>query len=206
MYVVPHVAALRGVAQQITFTIEQGPIGGLPAVGGVAVGPEAIIDSLQVFDWYDGGGIDVACLSFGEVDRFGNVNVARFGGMMPGSGGFINIVHAARKIVFCGTLTAKGLRTSVGAAGLRIEREGQIRRFVADVELITFNGEAAVKKGQEALYVTERAVFRRERDGMVLVEVAPGVDVEKDVLAHVEFPVRVSPDLRPMTPDLFAAE
>ena len=130
------------------------------------MGPEAIIDSLQVFDWYDGGGIDVACLSFGEVDRFGNVNVARFGGMMPGSGGFINIVHAARKIVFCGTLTAKGLRTSVGPAGLRIEREGQVRRFVADVELITFNGEAAIKKGQEAIYVTERAVFRRERDGM----------------------------------------
>jgi propionate CoA-transferase len=206
MYVVPHVAALRGVAQQITFTIEQGPIGGLPAVGGVAVGPEAIIDSLQVFDWYDGGGIDVACLSFGEVDRFGNVNVARFGGMMPGSGGFINIVHAARKIVFCGTLTAKGLRTSVGPIGLRIEREGQLRRFVEDVELITFNGEAAVKKGQEALYVTERAVFRRERDGMVLIEVAPGLDVRKDVLAHVEFPVRMSPDLRPMAADLFAAE
>ena len=107
----------------------------------------------------------MACLSFGEVDRFGNVNVARFGGMMPGSGGFINIVHAARKLVFCGTLTAKGLRTSVSPAGLRIEREGQLRRFVQDVELITFNGEAAVKKGQEVVYVTERAVFRRERDG-----------------------------------------
>jgi propionate CoA-transferase len=206
MYVVPHVAAQRGVAQRITFTIEQGPIGGLPEVGGVAVGPSAIIDSLQVFDWYDGGGIDVACLAFGEVDRFGNVNVARFGGMMPGSGGFINIVHAARKVVFCGTLTAKGLRASVSAAGLRIEREGQIRRFVTDVELITFNGEAAVKKGQEVLYVTERAVLRRERDGLVVTEVAPGVDVRNDVLAHVEFPVRVSPDLRPMARDLFAAE
>jgi acyl CoA:acetate/3-ketoacid CoA transferase len=204
MYVVPHVAAAEGVARQIAFTIEQGPIGGLPGVGGVSVGPSAIIDSLQVFDWYDGGGIDVACLSFGEVDRFGNVNVARFGGMMPGSGGFINIVHAAKKVVFCGTLTAKGLRTAVGPAGLRIEREGALRRFVADVGLVTFNGEAAVKKGQEALYVTERAVFRRERDGMTLVEVAPGVDVRADVLAHVEFPVRVSADLRPMARELFA--
>jgi acyl CoA:acetate/3-ketoacid CoA transferase len=206
MYVVPHVALQRGIAQQVTLTIEQGPIGGLPGVGGVAVGPSAIIDSLQVFDWYDGGGIDVACLSFGEVDRLGNVNVTRFGGMMPGSGGFINIVHAARKVVFCGTLTAKGLRTTVSATGLRIEREGQIRRFVTDVELITFNGEAAVKKGQEAIYVTERAVFRRERDGMVLTEVAPGLDVQRDVLAHVEFPVRVSPDLRSMPSDLFAAD
>ena len=112
------------------------PIGGLPGVGGIAVGPSAILDSLQVFDWYDGGGIDVACLSFGEVDRLGNVNVARFSGMMPGSGGFINIVHAARKVVFCGTLTAKGLRTAVGAGGLRIEKEGAIQRFVADVELV----------------------------------------------------------------------
>jgi acyl CoA:acetate/3-ketoacid CoA transferase len=206
MYVVPHVAVQRGVAQQVTFTIEQGPVGGLPAVGGVAVGPTAILDSLQVFDWYDGGGLDVACLAFGEVDRLGNVNVARFGGMMPGSGGFINIVHAARKVVFCGTLTTKGLRTSVGPDGLSIEREGEIRRFVADVELVTFNGEAAVKKGQEAVYVTERAVFRRERDGMVLTEVAPGLDVRKDVLAHVEFEVRVSPGLRPMAPDLFVAE
>jgi acyl CoA:acetate/3-ketoacid CoA transferase len=206
MYVVPHVAATLGVAQQITFTIEQGPLGGLPGVGGVAVSPSAIIDSLQVFDWYDGGGIDVACLSFGEIDRFGHVNVARFGGMMPGSGGFINIVHAARKLVFCGTLTAKGLRTSVTPAGLRIEREGRLRRFVADVGLITFNGEAAVKKGQEVLYVTERAVLRRERDGLVLTEVAPGVDVQADVLAHIEFPVRVSPDLQPMAPDLFAVE
>jgi propionate CoA-transferase len=159
-----------------------------------------------VFDWYDGGGLDVACLSFGEVDRLGHVNVARFGGMMPGSGGFINIVHAARKVVFCGTLTAKGLRIAVTPAGLRIEREGQLRKFVADVELITFNGEAALKKGQEALYVTERAVFRRERDGLVLTEVAPGVDVRADVLAQVEFPVRVSPDLRLMALDLFAAE
>jgi acyl CoA:acetate/3-ketoacid CoA transferase len=206
MYVVPHVAARRGVADRISFTIEQGPVGGLPGVGGVAVGPSAILDSLHVFDWYDGGGIDVACLSFGEVDRFGHVNVARFGGMMPGSGGFVNIVHAARKVVFCGTLTARGLRTSVTPAGLRIEREGEIRRFVADVELITFNGEAAVKKGQAALYVTERAVFRRERDVMVLTEVAPGLDVRKDVLEHVGFPVRVSPDLRPMAAELFAAE
>jgi propionate CoA-transferase len=206
MYVVPHVAAARGVTDQITFTIEQGPIGGLPGVGGVAVGPSAILDSLQVFDWYDGGGLDVACLSFGEVDRFGHVNVARFGGMMPGAGGFVNIVHAARKVVFCGTLTAKGLRTSVGPAGLRIEQEGRLRRFVADVGLITFNGEAAVKKGQEVVYVTERAVLRRERDGLVLTEVAPGIDVRADVLAHIEFPVRVSPDLMPMAPDLFVAD
>ena len=98
---------------------------------------------------------------------------------MPGSGGFINIVHAARKVVFCGTLTAKGLRTTVGPGGIRIEQEGTIRRFVTDVELITFNGETAVKKGQEAVYVTERAVFRRERDGLVLTEVAPGLDVRK---------------------------
>jgi acyl CoA:acetate/3-ketoacid CoA transferase len=206
MYVLPHVAAASGVAGAVTFTIEQGPIGGLPAVGGVSVGPAAIIDSLQVFDWYDGGGIDVACLSFGEVDRLGNVNVARFGGLMPGSGGFINIAHAARKLVFCGTLTARRLRTTIGPAGLRIEREGEIRRFVPDVELVTFNGEAAVKKGQEAVYVTERAVFRRERDGLVLTEIAPGVDLERDVLGQVGFPVRVSPDLRPMAADLFAAD
>src|SRR5262249_57156397 len=121
-------------------------------------------------------------------------------------GGFINIVHAARKVVFCGTVTARGLRTSVSPAGLRIEEEGRIRRFVSDVELITFNGEAAVKKGQEAVYVTERAVFRRERDGMVLTEVAPGLDVHRDVLAHVEFPVRVSTALRPMPAGLFTAE
>lgn len=203
MYVVPHVAFAADVARRLTFTIEQGPIGGLPGVGGIAVNPTAIIDSLQVFDWYDGGGIDVACLSFGEVDRFGNVNVARFGGMMPGTGGFINIVHAARKVVFCGTLTAKGLRTSAGPSGLRIEQEGELRRFVKDVELVTFNAEVACRKGQEAIYVTERAVFRRDRDGMVLTEVAPGIDVEKDVLAQVEFPVRVSPELRPMASELF---
>jgi len=192
MFTIPRVARNKGMYKKINFTIEQGPFGGLPGVGGVAKNPEFFFDSLEVFDFYEGGGIDVACLSFAQVDRNGNVNVSRFADMMPGCGGFMNITYRTKNIIFCGSLMAKGLDIEFDGRNLKIISEGKIQKFVPEVEYIDFNGRRALEKRQNVIYITERAVFKLEKEGIKLVEIAPGIDIEEDILPYIGFDVKIS--------------
>jgi len=154
-------------------------------------------------DFFDGGGLDIACLGFAEVDRYGNVNASRVGDTVFGAGGFINISQSAGRVVFCGTLTAGGLVVRVGGGRIAIEREGRHRKFVDSVQHMTFSAAQARARGQRVTYVTERAVFELGDDGPVLVEIAAGLDVERDVLAHMAFRPAVAQPLRTMDAALF---
>jgi acyl CoA:acetate/3-ketoacid CoA transferase len=146
-----------------------------------------MIDAPSQFDFYSGGGLDIAFLGFGEADADGNVNVSKLGGVPVGPGGFIDIAQNARKVVFCGTFDAKGSEIATGDGRVRILRQGEVRKFVGRVEQITFAGRVAMDRGQQVLYVTERAVFRLTPQGMVLAEVAPGIDLRRDVLDRMGF-------------------
>lgn len=200
------VAAETGVLERMTFTLEQGPVGGLAAAGhdgGAAVNYEALLEQAAQFDFYDGGGLDVALLSFAEVDADGNVNVTHFGGRLNGPGGFINISQNAKRAVFCGTFTAGGLVLATRGGRLNVAQEGKHAKLVAQVQEITFSGQYARRRGQPVLVVTERAVFRLEADGLRLIEVAPGVDVERDVLGQMRFRPLVTPPVATMDEALF---
>jgi propionate CoA-transferase len=202
------VANEENLLDQITLTAEPGVIGGLPASGlnfGAAINTDAVVDQNQQFDFYDGGGLDLACLGMAECDARGNVNVSRFGPKVAGAGGFINISQSARRLVFAGTFTAGGLKVAIGEGALRIQQEGRARKFVAEAEHVTFSGDYAAEKGQDVLYVTERCVFRLTGRGLVLAEVAPGVDLERDVLAQMDFaPIVDRPES--MDPRIFRHE
>ncbi|HMV38256.1 acyl CoA:acetate/3-ketoacid CoA transferase [Plasticicumulans sp.] len=184
------VANEEQVLELLTLTTEPGVIGGLPASGlnfGAAVNTQAIIDQPSQFDFYDGGGLDIAFLGLAQADAEGNLNVSKFGPRLAGAGGFINISQNAKRVVFVGTFTAGGLRLAIGNGQLHIEQEGRERKFVRAVEHRTYSGPVAAARGQKALYVTERCVFELSAGGLVLTEVAPGIDIERDILAHMDF-------------------
>ncbi len=186
---VANVAAEEHILSYLTLTAEPGPMGGMPTAGldfGAAVNAQAILDQPSQFDFYDGGGLDVAVLGMAQADRLGNVNVSRFGSRLAGSGGFINISQNAKKLVFVGTFVAPS-RSRVQGGRLIIADGAVAPKFLADVEQRTFSGEYATAAGQPVLYITERCVFRLTADGLELIEIAPWVDLDKDILAHVGF-------------------
>ena len=203
---VARVAAEAGMLDRITLTAEAGGIGGMPAGGldfGAAINAQAVIDQPYQFDFYDGGGLDVAVLGLAQADREGNLNVSKFGSKLAGAGGFINISQNAKKVVFVGTFTAGGLEIAVEDGMLRIVREGSVKKFVDTVEHRTYAGRFAWARGQSALYVTERCVLRLSSEGIELIEVAPGIDVERDIMAQMDFRPALSPGLTTMDAALF---
>jgi propionate CoA-transferase len=200
------VAAVEGVPDLTTMTSETGTIGGVPADGqdfGMSYNADAFVEAQVQFDWYSGGGLDIAFESFAQVDATGNVNVSKFNGKSVGCGGFIDITQHARKVVYVGSFTAGGLKLKAGAGKLTIETEGKHKKYVSQVEQITSSGAYAMKIMQPVLFVTERCVFELQNGRLVLIEVAPGIDADKDVLAHMDFVPEKSPHMKTMPADIF---
>lgn len=200
------VAREEGVSEEMTLTVETGPIGGVSAQGiffGASVNMQALLDMPAQFDFYDGGGLDVCFLSFAEADQSGHVNVHKFNGKIMGTGGFINISQNTKKVIFSGTLTAGGLKTEIENGSVRIAQEGRFQKLVPHVSEITFNGMDALRRGQEVIYITERAVFRLTPTGLELCEIAPGLNVEQDVIRHMGFRPQIADDLKEMDRRLF---
>jgi propionate CoA-transferase len=205
---VASVAAEEQVTPFLTMTTEAGAVGGVLAGGssfGSSANADSVIDQNQMFDFYHGGGLDLTCLGYAEVDEHGNVNSSRFGGKLNGCGGFIDISQNSRAVVFCGTFTAGGLEIAIEDGKLKIVKEGRARKFVRNVEQITFAGQYAASKSQPVIYVTERCVFQLTMGGLELIEVAPGIDIERDILAHMDFKPIINKPM-PMNPLIFRDE
>jgi propionate CoA-transferase len=206
---IANVAAEEGVLDDVCFTNEQGLVGGAPASGGdagAARNYSAIVDQPYQFDFYDGGGLDLAFLSFAEIDAMGNVNVSRFGDRIIGPGGFINISQNAKTVIFSGTFTAGKSEIALSNGKMQIIRDGPQAKLVEKVQQITYSGPYGGERHQRVLYVTERAVFRLTESGVELIEVAPGIDVERDVIGHMGFRPQISPALKPMEQAIFRPE
>jgi propionate CoA-transferase len=200
------IIAEERLSDSVTLTVEQGIIGGTPAGGydfGAAVNFEAMIEQAAQFDFYDGGGLDIAFLSFAEVDGIGNVNVSRFAGKPNGSGGFIHIAQNAKSVCFLGTLTAGGLAAKVRAGSIQIEKEGRHRRFVSALEQRTYDRLGGQARGQKVRFITERAVLEADELGLTLIEIAPGVDLDRDIFPNFEVPPRVSAHVAKMPDVIF---
>lgn len=198
------IASEEGVLDQIVLTNEQGLNGGAPSAdAGASINYTSIVDQPYQFDFYDGGGLDLAFLSFAQIDAYGSVNVSRFNGRIIGVGGFINISQCAKKVVFSGTFTAGNLDISWPDGKTLIRTEGKFNKFVSQLEQVSYSGPFAEERAQEALYITERAVFRRAAQGLELIEIAPGIDLERDILAHMDFRPLISENLKLMDAALF---
>jgi propionate CoA-transferase len=201
------VVAEEGLSDQIMLTTEAGSVGGVPAGlrdFGHAYNPEALIDHHAQFDFYDGGGLDVSVLGLAQTDAVGNVNVSKFGSRVAGCGGFINISQTSRRLIFAGTLTVGGLEVEVTDRTLKILKEGKARKFLRRVEQITFSGEYAAARGQTVLYVTERAVFQLIDGVVTLIEIAPGIDLQRHVLDQMDFRPAIASNLALMPGGLFS--
>ncbi|MFT4131390.1 acyl CoA:acetate/3-ketoacid CoA transferase [Labrys sp. (in: a-proteobacteria)] len=208
---VPRILIEEGRHGEVTWVIEQGAVGGVPLLDfqfGCASNAEAIMPSPYQFTYFQGAGFDASLLSFLQIDREGSVNVSKLGvrpHVTAGAGGFVDITARARRIIFSGFFTAAaGLSIENGA--LLIAREGKVRKLVEAVEHVSFSGRRAVAQGQDITYVTERCVLKLTEKGIVVTEIAPGVDLERDVLAQAEFPLLVADDLRVMDAALFQPE
>ncbi len=203
---IAEVARQAGILDQFTLTVEPGAVGGTPQSGldfGASRLPQAIISQDQMFDFYDGGGVDQAFLGLAQSDITGNINVSRFGNKIAGCGGFINITQNAKKVYFCGTFTAQGLEVKVDNQQLCVTQEGKQSKFIEQVEQITFSAAQALSNNKPVMYITERAVFRLTQSGIELIEIAPGMDLEKDILQKMEFTPVISPALKMMPSAIF---
>ena len=206
---IANVCAEEGISDKMTLTVEAGPIGGIPLAGpqfGACANAEAILDHNVQFDFYQGGGLDIAFLGLAETAPNGDLNVSKFGTRLAGSGGFVDITQNAKKVCYCGTFTAKGLKVEVADGKIKILQEGEKKKFVKEVEHITFSGTYANKVKQPVLYITERAVFELRPEGVTLIEIAPGIDLQTQILDQMEFMPKIADDLKLMDERIFRDE
>mgnify|MGYP004517321291 CR=1 FL=1 len=206
---VANVAAEEGCGDDVILTAESGVVGGIPQGGGdfgASKNAAGVVDQVTQFDFYDGNGLDVTYLGLAQTNQKGDVNVSKFGPKIAGCGGFINISQNTKNLVYCGTFTAGGLKETFGDGKMTIVQEGKSKKFIKEVEQVTFSGEYGVEAGQNVLYVTERAVFKLTDKGVTLIEIAPGVDLEKDVLGQMDFRPAIADDLKLMDERLFREE
>jgi propionate CoA-transferase len=202
---VPIVAQQEEITDQIVFMIEQGATAGIPTTGlnfGAMFNPSSIIDDGYQFDFFHGGGLDLAFLGFAQVDKDGNINSSRFGNVITGCGGSIDISQNAKKMVYCGTFAVKS-EEEISEEGIRILNPGKFKKFVDRVQQVSFSGKYAMERGQQVVYVTERAVLELTPEGVMLKEIAPGIDLQKDVLDMMEFKPVISKDLKTIDPIIY---
>ena len=214
----PSLALEEGFLHDLTFSVEHGALGGVPAMGvpgrtgafGAHFNPQAIIDSTDLLDFYHGGGLDATVLGFAQIDKLGNINVASFGGSIRGPGGFLDIVHRTKKILLCGTMTSGSLEVEINSEGneipsIRIVREGRNKKFLQHVDQVNLCGIRAVGRGQKVMVITERCVFEVGPNGLILIEVAPGIDIDTHIRPMLDFELKIDKNLKKMPPEIFRA-